>query len=121
MNGIFLDDERQPEDVYWMKYPEVEWYVQSRAVDFLFCISQLDNEVSDYIFSFDHDIQSYGLDGVEITGYDCLKHLVDFCFQFNYKLPVCYFHSKNGVGSENMICYYDNAVRFQLGEYDNRY
>ena len=36
MRGIFLDDERNPEDVTWIKYPEnVEWFIVRTVLNFL--------------------------------------------------------------------------------------
>lgn len=111
MIGIFLDDERNPEDVTWVNnYPEeVEWYVVRRMNDFLFCIFNMGDE--EYIISFDHDIQDYNLVGKENTGYDCLKSMVDFCLDSGKPLPICFFHTQNPVGKTNMIAYYENAKK----------
>lgn len=110
MIGIFLDDERNPEDVTWLNYQEgIEWYVVRRMADFLFCIYNMSEE--DYIISFDHDLQDFNLTGQENTGYDCLKSLVDFCLDTGVNLPVCFFHTQNPVGKENMRAYYENAKK----------
>lgn len=111
MIGIFLDDERNPEDVTWVNnYPtEIEWYVVRRMNDFLFCIFNMEDE--GYVISFDHDIQDYDLTGKEMTGYDCLKSMVDFCLGSGKPLPTCFFHTQNPVGKANMIAYYENAKK----------
>lgn len=109
--GIFLDDERNPEDVKWVEYPAgIEWYVVRRMNDFLFCIYNMGGAA--YVVSFDHDLQDYNLNGKENTGYDCLKSLVGFCMDTNTPLPQCFFHTMNPVGKKNMESYYQNAVAF---------
>lgn len=56
MRGIFLDDERYPKDVTWIKYPEnVEWVI-ARTQDYF--MSLLEDEEFD-IITFDHDIECY--------------------------------------------------------------
>ena len=110
MIGIFLDDERNPEDVFWLSYPQgIEWYVVRTYADFYFCICHMGDE--EYVVSFDHDIQDYNLLGNELTGYDCLKSLVDFCLDTGAKLPVSFFHTQNPVGKQNMQAYYENAKK----------
>lgn len=69
----------------------------------------LDNGLPD-IVSFDHDLadEHYALAGQEDpifkeqTGYDCAKWLCDFCEYEQLPLPICYVHSMNPVGSENI-------------------
>lgn len=105
--GLFLDDERNPEDVFWVKYPkDVEWFVVRRMSDFIFsiCNGEID------IISFDHDIQDYDMLGNEQTGYDCLKSLIDYCIDTNTRIPECFFHTQNSVGLENMRTYYNNFL-----------
>ena len=121
MYGIFLDDERNPEDVYWIDYQHnIQWFVVNRAVDFMFAVSNLEESVSEYCFSFDHDIQSYTLAGNEVTGYDCLKYLVDYCLNSGYRMPgKVWFHTQNPIGWKNMRSYYLNAVEHQNCSYTN--
>ncbi len=110
MIGIFLDDERFPEDVTWIKYPDgIEWYIVRRMNDLLFAIMNLDEE---YCISFDHDIQDFNTFGDENTGYTCLKNVVSFCMDTNRSIPICYFHTKNPIGLKNMYQYYENALKY---------
>lgn len=112
--GLFLDDERNPEDVTWITYPDnIEWYCLTRMNDFMFCIMESDDV--DYI-SFDHDLQDFDLYGGENTGYDCLKWLLNYCIDNNKNIPMCFFHSQNVVGKENMQSYYNNFIKFIEGE-----
>lgn len=113
MIGIFLDDERNPEDVSWIQYPkDIEWYVVRRMADFLFCIYNLE-ETLNLLISFDHDIQDHNILGNEVTGYDCLKAMTDLYLAEGKALPICYFHTQNPIGKGNMIAYYKNAIKFQ--------
>ena len=114
MIGIFLDDERNPDDVTWMQYapsyPSIQWTVVRNK-------SQFDNMVEfilgvgiEIVVSFDHDLQDF-TDSKENTGYDCLKSLVNFCIDNGTQLPVCFFHTQNPVGKANMRAYYENAKK----------
>tara|TARA_R110000744_G_C19371770_1_gene563235 strand:+ start:75087 stop:75431 length:345 start_codon:yes stop_codon:yes gene_type:complete len=114
MIGIFLDDERDPEDVYWVAYPDVQWYTLTNAKDFMHCVSLVTSD-DEFVVSFDHDIQSYLPNGDEQTGYDCLKYLIDLCMEKGYSIPKCFFHTQNPVGKVNMESYYNNAIKF-IGE-----
>ena len=112
---IFLDDERYPEDVTWINYPEYDKVVIVRdSVNFkknfhLYMMKETNSLVE---VSFDHDIQDFFFDE-ETTGYDLLKWMVDYCFEWGYDIPECYFHTQNNVGKRNMESYYINAVKFQ--------
>lgn len=109
MIGLFLDDERVHSDVTWVSYPvDVEWYVLRRPSDFMLAVIQM--EGGPYIVSFDHDIQSFDLLGNEVTGYDMLKYLVDYCIDQGYSMPKCFFHTMNPVGKKNMESYYQSAL-----------
>ena len=110
MIGIFLDDERNPEDVTWINYNnDIEWIIVRNMVDFIFEINDL---TEDYCISLDHDIQDYTYDNIENTGYDCIKYLVNYCMDNNQSLPFGYFHTQNPIGKENMQKYYLNALKF---------
>ena len=115
MRGIFLDDERYPKDVTWIKYPEnVEWTITRKQYYFM---SLLEDEEFD-IITFDHDIECYDEEGMEVTGYDLLKYALDYFHINNKKIPTCYFHSMNPVGKENMEAYYNNFVDFYNKEWE---
>lgn len=102
MRGIFLDDERYPKDVTWIKYPEnVEWFIARTQYYFM---SLLEDEEFD-IITFDHDIECYDEEGKEVTGYDLLKWALDYFYTNNKKIPVMYFHSMNPIGKANMEGY----------------
>lgn len=108
--SIFLDDERIPTDVTWLKLPDTLWYVARTYQAFIDGI-QL-RGMPEYI-TFDHDLQDFNEDGSENTGYTCLKWLVEYCIDHDMMLPVCFFHSMNPIGVKNMKSYYENALKFQ--------
>ena len=84
LKGLFLDDERFPQDVTWIQYPDnIEWTIVRNFQDFNLELAHGDNDYQ--IYSFDHDIQSY-IDGREYTGYDCLKCLLSVEAMINNKL-----------------------------------
>lgn len=60
-----------------------------------------DSGLSDFI-SFDHDL------GLEESGYDCAKWLVDYCLDNNFRLPKFDVHSQNPVGKENILSLLQN-------------
>lgn len=111
MIGIFLDDERKPEDVFWIDYPEINWSIVRTKAGFDELMQLISVLGQEYAVSFDHDIQDFNLEGDELTGYDCLKSFVDFCLDTGAKLPVCFFHTQNPVGRLNMQTYYENAKK----------
>lgn len=55
----------------------------------------LQNGLPDFI-SFDHDL------GLEESGFDCAKWLVNYCLDYQKKLPEFVVHSQNPVGKENI-------------------
>lgn len=111
MIGIFLDDERNPEDVTWLQYDkDIVWSIVRTKAQFDDLVKLTSLLGQTFVVSFDHDIQDFK-GGVEQTGYDCLKLLVDFCLDTGANLPVCFFHTQNPVGKQNMQTYYENAKK----------
>lgn len=109
MEGLFLDDERFPQDVTWMTYPEeVEWKVVRTYGEFVCAVVTKHYD----IISFDHDIQDFDDRGIERTGYTCLKWMVELALDGVMKLPMCVVHSQNPTGAENIRKYYENACKY---------
>ncbi len=118
MRGIFLDDERYPKDVTWIKYPEnVEWIIVRNSEEFINAWWDLSINYKDFVVSFDHDIQEFK-EGFEITGYALLKLVLARTHIYGLEVPTCYFHSMNPVGKENMEAYYNNFVTFYNKEWE---
>lgn len=127
MKKLFLDDIRQPKDachivsnpkIYW----DNDWSTVKNYVEFCEWIKT--NGLPD-IVSFDHDLADihYEIDfndwndatadqlGVEETGLDCAKWMVNYCITNNVTLPEYYVHSANPVGRKNIKSYLDNAKK----------
>ena len=110
MKGLFLDDERSPSDVTWVKYPEgsIEWTVVRNRKDFF--KELLNCEFA--IISFDHDLAIFENSIREWTGYDALKETVILVMCGDLaQLPHCEFHTQNIVGKKNMESYYKNFLK----------
>lgn len=109
MKGLFLDDERNPQDITWLPYPaNITWTIVRTYAEF--CNAPLTQDFG--IISFDHDIQDYDLKGNERTGYDCMKYLVEMALDEAIILPLCVVHSQNPTGAENIRKYYENACKY---------
>lgn len=109
---IFLDDERMPEEVTWIQYPAGTEFSIVRTVE-EFITEVVKNAGNIELISFDHDIQDYsGPNGSEVTGYDLIKWLVNFCLDNNVEIPQCIFHTKNIIGERNMKAYYWDAIYY---------
>lgn len=131
---LFLDDERMPGNVTWITMPGDRAYQIVRNYD-QFVQHITTNGVPDFV-TFDHDLadehyaamlrdcqlNSTGqllfavaetlvdVDyGVERTGYDCAKWLVDYCADNGYKFPPYTVHSMNPIGSKRITDYITNA------------
>lgn len=110
--NLFLDDERFPSDVYWVKgfdYVKHDWIIVRTAAQF---IAQLVSAGLPSVVSFDNDIQDYtGEGGAEITGYDLAKSLCMFCVDNNFKFPQVFSHSMNQVNQPKILAFFMNAAR----------
>ena len=124
---LFLDDVRQVRDAcYYMPNPKVYWDegwdIVRNYVEFVDYINK--NGLPELV-SFDHDLADihYEVDfqdwndntadqlGVEETGLDCAKWLVDYCEKNSLKLPEFLVHSANPVGRTNIRKYLENAKK----------
>ena len=109
IKGLFLDDERVPQDVTWVNYPKnIEWVVVRSYDKFFYEFHRHTFQV----FSFDHDIQDFNHRGVELTGYTVLKEMLDTFLTTPpglYTFPEhLFFHTQNPIGKKNMESYWKN-------------
>lgn len=97
---LFLDDERNPEDVTWVVYPEnAEFTVVRNRLQFQYAV--LSNRRFD-IFSLDHDLQDFDpFTHKENTGYSLLCEVMRLNPSKMPKTTVI-AHSKNPVGAKNI-------------------
>jgi hypothetical protein len=124
---LFLDDVRNPDDVTWEMFPRDEMIFTVRNYN-AFVKHIMLSGVPGFV-CFDHDladehyvamlkenesdpvkqletIVDYGL---EQTGYDCAKWLVDYCVEKKKKFPPYIVHSMNPIGKERIKGYIENA------------
>ncbi len=113
MFGVFLDDERVPADVTWVKYPgNIEWTVCRNSTEFKAAVKQMVDNNRHFCVSFDHDIQEWNEAG-EVTGYTIIKEMLNDMLDNEIKIPTCYFHTQNPIGKDNMLSYYINALEWE--------
>lgn len=125
--NLFLDDERLPYHVRWVRLPDVDWTIVRDYEQFVSVIEK--RGLPEWV-SFDHDLctehyqvmmhevvaHESGGDtefdyGIEKTGYDCAKWLVEYCHDHDLPLPTWRVHSMNPVGTDRIRHYLDLAVR----------
>lgn len=97
--NLFLDDERNPSDVYWMKvdYGSYTWKI-ARSVDE--AISLIEKYGFPDSMSLDHDLG----DNFP-TGYDFVKWVVNEDMDnpiMNEDAPEVFYHTQNPIGKKNM-------------------
>lgn len=88
MKKLYLDDVRNPYTEDWTLVRSYEEFTQHI----------MDNGVPDEV-SFDHDL------GTDMTGYDAVKWLGDYCIEKGMPFPKCYVHSANPVGKANILSF----------------
>lgn len=106
--GLFLDDERMPYDVTWLKLPYVKWTIVRTVKQFESAYKAVDFDV----VSLDHDLQDFA-EGFEQTGKHAamlIVHLDDIGVK---PLPEIIVHSMNPVGKENIEQYIDFYLRYK--------
>lgn len=92
---------QEPYEVYWVKsYNEFITWIERNGIPDGIC--------------FDHDLESY-VDGIEKTGFDCAKWLVEYCMDNDCVLPLWNVQSANPVGKENI-----NGLMFGFKEFVER-
>ena len=116
---LFLDDERHPWSVSWVKIPEAVWQVVRNYDEF---VETIETYGIPTFVSFDHDladahyvamlneVEGRPSDyGTEKTGFECAKWLVDYCIDREIKFPGYEVHSMNPIGSKRIKDYIEWA------------
>ncbi|HLV50533.1 MAG TPA: cyclic-phosphate processing receiver domain-containing protein [Flavobacterium sp.] len=93
MKNLYLDDLRSvPQGFIGVRsYAEFVTYIET-------------NGLPDFI-SFDHDL------GLQESGFDCAKWLVNYCLDHKVKLPDFTVHSQNPVGKKNIESLLNNLKK----------
>lgn len=111
--NLFIDDERNLEDVTWApwqireKYRSEEWEIARTIRDVRLLIVAY-GELPSFI-SFDHDL-GFG----EYTGHDIAKFIVECDMLSECMIPDSfdfYVHSKNPVGKKNIEAYISGYLK----------
>lgn len=117
---LFLDDERVPKDVTWVRLPTVygdAWTIARSYNEFVSCIQKLG--VPQFV-TFDHDLGDNAYAALargdedfqgEMTGFNCAMWLVDYCHDNDLQFPQFQVHSMNPVGAKKIRDYIEDAVR----------
>ena len=115
---LFLDDERTPKDVTWVKLAPVYeggWNVVRSYNDFVYAIQKFG---APFYVSFDHDLGDNAYAAAargdedyqgEKTGFDCAMWLVDYCHENDILFPNYQVHSMNPIGAKKIRDYIMNA------------
>src|SRR5579859_2852646 len=112
--NLFLDDVRYPKQVSWINLPLVEWVIVRNFEEF---VAYIKCNGCPAIVAFDHDLgpEHYIFDWSgsdtcpsQLSGYDCVKWLVEYCEEHNHKFPEYYLHTMNDQGLLNMKGYIES-------------
>jgi hypothetical protein len=137
---LFLDDIRQPADVY--KYTGItlfifkDWEVVKNFEAFK---THIENNGLPQFVSFDHDLADshYAPPHLwndydkskkwqdkqvheEKTGYECARWLVEYCMINNKRLPQYYVHSMNPVGKDKILGLLNDFKTHQIQKSNER-
>lgn len=112
MYFLFLDDQRNPEEVLWIKLPKADWIIVRNYLQFVSHVQRFgipiyvafDNDLGfeDYV---DPEMVEPDMLHTERNGFDCAKWLVNYCMEKNIKFPEYAVHSMNCVAKDNIISY----------------
>jgi len=113
---LFLDDMRNPGDVYWTEIPRDRIYDVVRSYEeFIACISLIGLPT---FISFDLSNAHYVAEceskkyGIKKTGYDCVQWLVAYCVENTLKFPNYTVHSMNSIEKERIDAYIAKASEY---------
>lgn len=109
--GLFLDDERKPSDVKWIRLPtDVSWDIVRSYDEF---VRHITKRGLPEVITFDHDLawnhytdfdKPVDYEAKEKTGYHCAKWFTNYCKEQGIEeLPEFYCHSMNPVGKNNIL------------------
>ena len=110
---LFLDDERMPKDVTWVKLPDVTWVIVRSHDEFILTIVKNGNPK---FIAFDHDlgISYYAGKQDEKTGLSCAKWYGEYVLANHLELADFTVHSMNPIGKKSILnTMYDYFVASQ--------
>jgi hypothetical protein len=136
---LWLDDYRNPFEDRENKLPKIDF----KELYWVKSFYEFENWINKYglpdIISFDHDLAdshytpNHLWDNYEEskkwqeaqtheekTGYDAAKWLCEYCHTNKKSLPICYVHSANPVGADNIKHYINNYLKHNDNTNSNR-
>ncbi len=124
---LWLDDYRSPYGFVDDDPEKGMWTVFSPIKDDMYGIAWVKNyeEFCNYInknglptaICFDNSLGDFDENGIEKTGYDCAKWLVDYCLDNNIKeLPLWVCQSSEPHSRENIDKYLNNFLKAQQND-----
>lgn len=120
---LFLDDERMPSYVTWVKLPQpTEWVIVRNYQQFVDYVTKhgipahisYDHDLADIHYTKSIVINNEGEgqfeynESEEKTGYHCAKWMVNYCRERDIEHPNYTVHSMSFIGKENIIKYIEN-------------
>lgn len=118
--AVFLDDEREIDFIKnKVDVDSYEWIVMRNYFDFVDYVDENFDKVK--LISFDHDIDSFDEGGLEWTGRDAARYLIDKCqdgdnHEKDYVFPDFLVHSMNNIGRQNII----SDIKFHISRFEKR-
>lgn len=119
--NIFLDDLRLPENVVWIKLPELpegeHWTIVRSYNQFCDVIKRCmitDTPVERVCFDNDlADCHYGGIKGNEKDGVDCARVLADAILSCDWSIPKYVVHSMNGIRAKEIISTMNDIPRYR--------
>jgi hypothetical protein len=106
---IFLDDERDPEQVKWIKLPDLPdgkaWKIARTYGEFIQLVQEAANQDTPIeTVCFDHDLGStdFLVPGLHPSGMHCARYLAGVVLKKGWVPPAHVVHSMNPVGKRNI-------------------
>ena len=123
---LFLDDERDPQDVKWIDLPMHHWVVVTSFNAFVATIKErglpetvsFDHDLADehykeYHNAHDHMMLSFGTIRYhtfkEKTGYEAAKWMAEMCVDKKLPIPTYFVHTLNDIGKKNIVSILESA------------
>lgn len=114
--NLFIDDERNLEDVTWVtwqvreKYRNEDWKISRNYHEVVALVEEFGFPS---FVSFDHDLGDKILHG---DGYEIAKYLCEIDMNSSFHMPEDFdfiVHSQNPIGKENIESYLNNFIEFK--------
>lgn len=114
---LWLDDIRNPFSADWVMQFAPEYLEDDSTIIWVKNFNEFTNWITKNglpnAVGFDHDLNDFNEIGVEKTGMDCAKWLIDYCMDNDVKLYEWFVQSANPAGVDNINGILNNYKKFQ--------